>query len=321
MTHSAQGHGTPGRIKLGVRFPDYDMPIEPAVIRDFAQAVEELGYDHVTHFDHVVGMSDRTWPHWRAPYTNRDPWGEVLIMLTYMAACTSTLNFMPAVFVLPLRQTALAAKQVSTLDVLSGGRLRLGIGKGWNDIEFKMMGADFKNRQAVLDEQIELIRRYWTELLVTYRGSFHHVPAVGMNPLPVQQPIPIWLAPGLRPTEKSLKRTARLADGILPLWAPDEQAASHLEVIRKERESLELDPLGVEPNVDLGISESIAGLNHGVEILVRKTDEQLAAEIEGWVSLGATHLEFKTRECGLNSLDEQLREIERFKTIATQVIH
>lgn len=304
-------------IGFGARFPE--MPIDPGAVRAFAQTVEALGFDHITHFDHIAGMSDRTRPHWKAPYTYERPWGETLTMISFMAAATTTVEFMSTVLVLPLRQTALVAKQVGTMAVLYDGRLRLGVGKGWNDIEYEMMKADFEHRDAVMYEQIEILRRLWSQDVVSYRGEHHRVRAVGMSPLPAR-PIPVWMAPSIRPTRKILAKVAAVADGILPLWKPNDEAAAHLEMFREELRAVGREPtsVGLEPKIDLGVSDSPL-LAHGPEALPSKSDEELAAEIVAWRDLGATHIDFKTSDCGLRTVDEHLGAMERFIKVGAAV--
>ena len=308
----------PNGIKFGARFPD--IPIEPGVVKTFAQSVEDLGFDHITHFDHIAGMSDKTRPYWRAPYDYTVPWGETLTMVSFMAAATTTLEFMTTVLVLPLRQTALVAKQVGTMDALYNGRIRLGVGKGWNDIEYELMKTDFEDRDSVMYEQIELLRMFWTQEVVSYRGKHHRARAVGMNPLP-ERPIPIWMAPSMRPTHKTLAKVAKVADGILPLWKPDEESAHFLELFREELTAVGRDPLsvGIEAKIDLGISESATSEHFGAQTLEPKSDEDLAEEIGAWRDLGATHIDFKTLECGLKNVDEHLATMERFIRVAQAV--
>jgi probable F420-dependent oxidoreductase len=309
-------------MKFGVRYPDYEVPVDGATVRAFAQGIEDIGYHHLTHFDHIAGMSEQTRPSWTAPYTVRDEYGEALITLTYAAAATSRIGIMTAILVLPMRPTALVAKQAATLDRLSGGRLRLGVGAGWNDIEFELLGTGFEDRYERLEEQIVLLRRFWTQEVVSFRGKWHRARAVGINPLPVQQPIPIWMAPGLRPGPSAPARVGRLADGIIPLWSPGEETARRLAAVRAAVQEHGRDPaaLGVEAHIDLGRSGTVAGFEHGTKVLEPKSDEELAAELVAWQALGATHIEFKTRECGFKTVDEHLAAAESFLRLARDTV-
>ncbi len=312
-------------LKIGVRFPDYEVPIEGGVVRAFAEAAEDLGYDHITTFDHIAGMTEATRRNWKPLYTTKDLFGETFIMIAWMAAATKRIGFMPDILVLPLRPTALVAKQFGTLDLLSNGRMRLGVGLGWNDIEYELFNVSFDDRGERIEEQIELLRAFWSQEAVSLRGKFHRVRAVGMAPLPVQQPIPIWMAPGDFATSKrALRRAARLADGILPMWAADAQAPERLDVFFDAVREAGRDPstIGVEGHLDLGRADVPAGASRLLvaPTLEPKSDEELATELRAWVELDrVTHLEFKTRECELPDLDAHIKELARFREIVRAV--
>lgn len=172
-------------MKIGVVYPQTEFGSDPAAIRDYAQTVEALGYTHVLAYDHVLGANPNRPGGWQGPYTFETPFQEPFVLFAYMAAVTTALEFATGIIILPQRQTALVAKQSATLDVLSGGRLRLGIGLGWNEVEYMALNQDFHTRGRRMDEQIEVLLKLWTEPLVDFHGRYHTIPDAGINPLPV----------------------------------------------------------------------------------------------------------------------------------------
>ncbi len=209
-------------MHIGLVYPQTEYPPDPAAVRDYAQAAEALGYSHVLAYDHILGANPDRPGGWTGPYTYRDPFMEPFLLFTYMAAVTTRLGFIPGILILPQRETTLVAKQAAVLDVLCGGRLRLGVGTGWNEVEYIAAGYDFHTRGARQEEQIEVLRRLWTQELVTFKGRWHDIPDAGLNPLPVQRPIPIWLGGH---ADVVLRRIARLGDGWLPGFRTAEAAA------------------------------------------------------------------------------------------------
>ena len=216
-------------MKFGVTFPQHAFT-DPLALRDFAQAAEELGYDYLLTYDHVVGANpDR--PDWqdRNPYTHKHLFHEPFVLYGYLAGLTERIEFVTGILILPQRQTALVAKQSAQVDLLSNGRLRLGVGVGWNHVEYETLGQDFSTRGRRMEEQVNLLRQLWTQELVNYEGEFDTLPDVGINPRPVQQPIPIWMG-GY--AEVVLRRMARLADGwFMAAWQPDE-AKTHIDKLK-----------------------------------------------------------------------------------------
>jgi len=182
-------------------------------VRAYAQTVEALGYTHVLAYDHVLSANPDRPGGWHGPYTCHDSFHEPFLLFSFMAAVTTRLGFITGVLIVPQRQTALVAKQAATLDVLSGGRFRLGVGIGWNAVEYTALGADFHTRGRRSEAQITLLRRLWTAQLVTVQDGWHTIPDAGLNPLPVQRPIPVWLGGH---ADAVLERVARLGDGWLP---------------------------------------------------------------------------------------------------------
>ena len=196
-------------MRIGVIFPQIEIGSDPAAIRDYAQAAEELGYHYLLAFDHVLGANSASRPGWRG-YRHTDMFHEPFVLFGYLAGVTKNIELTTGVLILPQRQTALVAKQAASLDIVSGGRLRLGIGIGWNPVEYEALGEDFHNRGLRSEEQIEVLRALWTQELVTYDGKWHGITDAGLNPLPVQQPIPIWFGGS---SDLVLQRIARLGDG------------------------------------------------------------------------------------------------------------
>ncbi|MER3404742.1 MAG: hypothetical protein C4289_05905 [Chloroflexota bacterium] len=199
-------------MQIGAIFPQTEIGADPVAIRDYAQAVEELGYAHLVAYDHVLGANTET-PERRGrrwPYTFQHQFHEPLVLFGYLAAITRRIGLVTGILILPQRQTALVAKQAAEVDVLSSGRLRLGVGLGWNEVEYEALGENFHNRGRRIEEQVTVLRALWTQPLVTFHGRWHHITDAGINPLPVQRPIPIWMG---GTDERVLRRIARMADG------------------------------------------------------------------------------------------------------------
>lgn len=204
-------------MRIGVTFPQTEIGSDPVVLRDYAQAAEDLGYSHLLAYDHVVG--GQPGPHrpgWDGPYNYRSDFHEPFVLFGYLGAITKTIDFITGILILPQRQTALVAKQAAAVDILTGGRLKLGVGIGWNEVEYEALDIDFHTRGKRCEEQIEVMRLLWTEEVVTYEGRFHHFNHLGISPRP-SRPIPVWLG-GM--SETVMKRAARIGDGWFPLFRP-----------------------------------------------------------------------------------------------------
>src|SRR6188474_1723833 len=274
-------------MRLGVVFPQTEIGSDPVVIRDYAQAAEGAGYDHLLVFDHVLGAKLERFDQLgrRPPYTDETPFHEVFVLFGYLGACTQRLELVTGIVILPQRQTALVAKQAAAVDVLTGGRLRLGIGVGWNTVEFEALGENFKNRGKRVEEQLEVMRLLWTKELVTYDGRWHRVPDAGIRPLPVQQPIPVWMGGD---SEVVIHRMARLADGwiTLPSFRPGpagQQTVDRLHGLVREA--------GRDPAA-FGIEARMA--------LAKVPADERAKEIAAWRAMrGITHLCVNTMGLGL----------------------
>ncbi len=268
-------------------------------MRDYAQAAEDLGYDHLLAYDHVVGADTTNRPNWRGPYTLHSLFHEVLILFGYLAGLTRRIELVTGILILPQRQTVLVAKQAAEVDVLSGGRFRLGIGIGWNEVEYQALNENFANRGKRSEEQIAVLRALFTQESVTFNGRWHHIEAAGLNPLPVQRPIPIWLGGG---AEATLKRVGAMGDGWFP-QAPPDQAEGMIERLRGYAREAGRDPhsIGIEGRIH------IAG----------STPDDWARGVEAWKALGATHVTVNTMRAGLVSPQQHIDAIRRFKLVVS----
>jgi probable F420-dependent oxidoreductase len=203
-------------MQLNAIFPTRDIGTDPAKVRDYAQAAEDLGFRYLEVADHVFGATARDG--WTPLYSEKDPFHETFVTLGFLAGVTRTIGLSSGVLILPQRQTGVVAKQAAEVDILSGGRLRLGVGVGWNHVEYEALGMEWKTRGARQAEQIEVMRRLWTEDLVTFKGKFHTLVDVNMLPVPVQRPIPIWFGGS---SDAVVKRAARIGDGWMPILSPE----------------------------------------------------------------------------------------------------
>ncbi len=284
-------------MKIGAIFPQTEIGPDPGEIKEFARTAEGLGYAHIFIADHVLGADPSFHKHPSlASYSHQSVVHEPMTLMGYMAAITKSVGLATGILILPQRQTVLVAKQAAEVDVLSGGRLRLGIGVGWNEVEFEALNQDFHNRGRRSAEQIALLRALWTDKVVNFEGRWHRVTNAGLNPLPVQRPIPVWLGGGSN--DAVLRRIARLADGWCPNFGPDLEGADQLDKVRGYMRDAGRDPaeLGLEGRI------RIAG----------KQPEDWLDEAKAWGLLGATHLVVETRRGGIESLDGHLKAITQF---------
>src|SRR5579883_2960925 len=283
-------------MRIGVVFPQTEITADPGAVRDYAQAAEDLGYTHLLAYDHVVGADTAQRPDWRGPYTMHSLFHEPLVLFGYLSGLTRRLEFITGILILPQRQTALVAKQAAEVDVLSGGKLRLGIGVGWDLVEYEALGMDFHRRGRIVEEQIELLRLLWSQEIVTYHGQFHTVNEAGINPLPIHRSIPIWT--GGR-ADVLLRRTARLADGWFPLGRPNEQMRQAIQQLRVFLQEVGRDP------ATFGIEAQINARDGNLDEWLRQTQQ--------WQTLGATHICFNTMGAGFTTLAQHLEAIRRYK--------
>ena len=281
-------------MELGVVFPQTEIGADPAAIRDFAQAAEALGYSHLLIYDHVLGADpDRPDP-LPGPYTKEHSFHEPFVTLAFLAAVTTTLELAPAVIILPQRQTALVAKQAAQLDLLSGGRLRLGVGTGWNWVEYEALGENFRNRGRRQEEQIELMRELWANDVISFEGRWHRVTKAGLNPRPARQ-IPIWFGGS---ADAVLRRAARMGDGWMAIATTEEHERDVVERLQGY-----LDETGRRERF-------------GIQARTRIQDgdpDGWRRSLERWEGMGATHMAVVTMDAGLSGPQAHLDAIHRYK--------
>jgi probable F420-dependent oxidoreductase len=283
-------------MQFGVSFPQDQTMGDPGAVREFAQAVEGLGFDYLTISDHVLGADPAYGPGRSADYTYETVSREPLVLLGYLAACTTRLTLGMSILILPQRQTALVAKQAAEVDMLSGGRLRLGVGIGWNEVEFDALGQEFHNRGRRVEEQLEVLRALWTQEVVTFSGRWHRITEAGLNPLPLQRPIPIWMGGD---SEPAMKRIARLADGWLPQNRSPADFAPILDRFRAYAREAGRDPAGIDIAARLALRTG--------------TPEDWARTCSEWDGVGATCVGVSTNNAGCASVQEHIALLRRFK--------
>ena len=270
-------------MKAGVVYPQIELGGDTGAVKAFAQAAEDLGYDHIVIYDHVLGAvhADRERP-LLGPYTELDPFHDPLVMFAYLAGITERIGFASGVMVLPQRQTALVARQAADVDLLSGGRLRLGVGVGWNHVEYEALGSDFRGRGARQEEQIEVLRRLFTDPVVDFTGSFHRIDRASLNPKPIR-PIPIWLGGS---SEVAFDRAARIADGFIFFGGGIDHAVNSWSNMRARL-------------ADLGRSAE----DFGADWIALPTgdDGDITADVAAWRNAGGTHISLVTMGLGLDS--------------------
>jgi len=284
-------------VHIGVVFPQVEIGTDPGAIRDYAQAVEAMGYTHILTFDHVLGANPDRPGGWKGPYTHRHAFHEPFVLFGFLAAATRRVELVTGILILPQRQTALVAKQAAAVDVLSAGRLRLGVGVGWNAVEFEALGERFTNRGARIEEQVEVLRTLWARELVTIAGQWHRVTDAGLNPLPSRRAIPIWMG---GESEAVVRRAARLADGWMPHFRPGPEAQAIVDRLHGLVRAAGRDPaaFGIE----------------GRMTLAQVPLEQREAELAAWRKMqGISHLCVHTVGLGLKTPGEHVQALERFK--------
>jgi probable F420-dependent oxidoreductase len=275
-------------MRLGVVFPQTELGGDPGAVRAYGERVEELGYTHILAYDHVVGADPRVHTGWAGPYDVHTTFHEPLVMFGFLAAVTRSIELVTGVIILPQRQTVLVAKQAAEVDLLSGGRLRLGVGIGWNAVEYEALGQDFNNRGKRSDEQIDLLRQLWTDQTVTFEGAFHHVTGAGLAPMPVRRPIPVWIGAASGP---GYRRAGRLADGWFPMMSPGPQLDDARAVVETAAAQAGRDPAAI-----------------GMEGRVSYTGDvdAVGAEVAAWAQAGASHVSINTMGAGLAGVEGHL---------------
>ncbi len=292
-------------MKTGVVFPQTEIGADPAAVRDYVQAVEALGYSHMMVYDHVLGADTSRHADWQGSYTSESMFHEPFVLFGYLAGITTKIELVTAVLILGQRQTALVAKQAAEVDLLTGGRLRLGVGVGWNHVEYEALNQEFSNRGQRYAEQIRLLREFWTNDVVKFDGRYHKVDYAGVNPQPVQRPIPIWMGAGARanpvPTDRVLRRVARLADGWFPQMQPGDDAQATVERLEVFAEEAGRDSasIGMEPRINLADGDP----------------EFWQEQARVWEGMGATHVSVNTMRAGLSSPQDHIDAIQQFKEV------
>ena len=287
-------------MRYGVTFSHPDLGDDPGFFKEFAQSVEGAGFDHLVAAEHVIGgHPDRLTGEKVHTYDVR--YHEPFVLFGYLGAVTERIELVTGILILPQRQTVLVAKQCAELDLLTGGRLVLGVGVGRNWMEYEALNEDFTNRGARVEEQIEVLRRLWTEELVTFEGEWHHLDRMGLNPMPVQRPIPIWMGAWFgKIVEKVLRRTGRMADGWMPQYPPGPELADAIARLRAYAMDAGRDP---------------ASISIACAIRVQRDEEP-----QKWVDLadkyrdlGATHLRVMTAGGGYETPREHLAAAIRWR--------
>jgi len=294
-------------MKFGAIFPTHEIGADPVAIRDYAQAAEGLGFNHLVGYDHILGVvrEPRDRPLKGGGYDENDPFHEPFVLFGYLAALTNRLEFATGILVLPQRQTALVAKQAAEISLLSGGRIRLGVGIGWNHVEYEGLGMDFDVRAKMLTEQIQVLKRLWTEPVIDYTGTFHRIDRAGILPLP-EAPVPVWCGGSSIP---AITRAAQYADGFI--WGSSrpivfEQAPLALEMV--EANGRDPGQFGLEAIIDYGAGEA-----------------EWERTLRAFEKVGGTHLSFRTMSTGaewlglvppgFTSTAQHIQALERFATL------
>lgn len=280
-------------MRIGVVFPQTELGGDAGAVRAYGQRVEELGFTHILAYDHVVGADPHVHADWSGPYDVHTTFHEPLVMFGYLAAVTTTVELVTGVIILPQRQTALVAKQAAEVDLLSAGRLRLGIGIGWNAVEYEALGEDFGNRGRRSEEQIAVLRRLWTEPSVTVDARYHRITGAGLAPLPVQRPIPVWIGSA---SDAGYRRAGRVADGWFPMMSPGPGLDHARAVLAEAAEGAGRDPSAI------GMEGRVAW---------RGDDDATRREVVAWAQAGASHLSINTMGAGLATVEAHLEVLSR----------
>jgi probable F420-dependent oxidoreductase len=283
-------------MTIGAVFPQTEIGNDPAAVRDYAQTVEAVGYDYLLAYDHVLGANPDRPGGLGGGYTHQHMFHEILVLMGFLAGITQRVELVTGVVILPQRQTALVAKQAAEVDVLSGGRLRLGVGIGWNQFEYIALGKNFHDRGKRIEEQVTVLRELWTKPLVKFEGQDHIIPNAGLNPLPVQRPIPIWFG---GKADAALRRMARIGDGWISNPIAYEDLRTTLEQLRGYLEAAERNPGTFGIDVRFNYRQPPEG--------------SWGQEVERVAALGVTHVCINTMDAGYTRLDEHLDALKRFK--------
>jgi len=293
-------------MQIGVVYPQVEIEADPAAVGSYAQAAEAMGFEFIEAYDHVLGANRPSAPGQARPYDLESPFHEPLVLFSFMAGLTKAISFATGVMVLTQRQTALVAKQAACLDVLCGGRLRLGVGTGWNEVEYEALGMPYSTRGARIEEQVAVLRELWMKRAVTFHGEHHSITNAGIMPMPVQRPIPVWFGGGSDRAHfgetanlKVLRRIARVGDGWIQQSMPQARAAELLDIFRGYLEEYGRDPksVGIEVRLELG----------------SLPEDAWAPSVEAWRKMGVTHLGVNSMLGGLRGVDTHVRRLEAFR--------
>jgi probable F420-dependent oxidoreductase len=280
-------------MRIGAVFPQLSIGADRVAIRDYAQSVEGLGFAHISAYDHVVGADPATYPGWSGYYDFRDTFHEPLVLFGFLAGLCQ-LELATGILILPQRQATLVAKQAAEVDILCEGRLRLGVGIGWNPVEYTALGERFDNRGQRMEEQVELLRSLWCEPVIDFQGKYHEVIGAGIAPLPMQRPIPIWMGAGM--SNAGLARVGRIADGWFSMHKPGPELDEAIAQVRNAAVSVGRNPhdVGIDGRVDVGDGDL----------------GRIVKEVEGWRAVGASHVSFGTMNAGLDGIDRHVAALE-----------
>ena len=282
-------------MQIGAVLPQGEIGADVAGLRAYAQAVQDLGYDFLVASDHVVGADPAAHPQLDRVYSIESFQHEPLALFAFLAGVAPRLGFLSSVVILPQRQTVLAAKQAAEIDLLTNGRFRFGVGIGWNPVEFDALNERFQNRARRFEEQIAVMRRLWTERVVTFEGRYHTLQSAGINPRPIQQPIPVWVGAS---AEVAVKRATRIADGYLPLRPLAGGWEATVEKVHDWLLEAGRDPatFGIEGRLNAGTG----------------TADEWRKSVEMWRGFGASHLSVGTGGAGgVDAHVQRLREVQQ----------
>ena len=286
-------------MRVGVVFPQTELGGDVAAVRTYGQGVEGLGFSHLLAYDHVLGADPAVHAPWHGPYDLATTFHEPFVMFGYLAGVTTAIELVTGIIILPQRQTALVAKQAAEVDLLAGGRFRLGVGLGWNAVEYEALGQRFDQRGRRLSEQIGLLRRLWTEASVTHAGEFDTITGAGLAPPPVQRPIPVWIGGA---SDAAYRRIGRMADGWFPQVRPGDDLDRAVGLITEAAEQAGRDPgkLGMEGRVRWDPADPA----------------RFARQLDKWRQAGATHVSIDTMAVGLDGVDDHLSSLARAAELA-----
>jgi probable F420-dependent oxidoreductase len=281
-------------MQIGAVLPHNEIGTDPGAMKAYAQGVEAQGLTHILLYDHVLGADPDRPGGFTGPYDKDIQFHEPLTTFAFIAACTERVEMATNILILPQRQTVLVAKQAAEVAILSNNRLRLGVGTGWNKLEYDGLNVPFTRKGARQEEQVQLLRRLWAEDSIDYTGEFHHIDLASINPRPTRQ-IPIWFGGG---APALLDRAARLGDGWMPLGSPNDKSAACIETLKATRKQAGLDWSG------FGIQAQA--------MFAGGTPERWASHADKWRQLGATHMAIRTDSASLTDVDSHLRAIESY---------